>query len=49
VKEASIIQQDWRSIGIDALLEVLSNVLLRHPEARANFSGVAIMGTQWAA
>ena len=44
VKEASIIQQDWKAIGIDAQLEVLSNVLLRDPEARANFTGVAING-----
>lgn len=43
-KQATIIQQDWKAIGIDAQLEVLSNVLLRDAEARANFSGAAING-----
>jgi len=43
-KQATIIQQDWKAIGIDAQLEVLSNVLLRDPEARANFTGAAVNG-----
>jgi peptide/nickel transport system substrate-binding protein len=43
-KSASIMQQDWKAIGIDAQLEVLSNVLLRDAEARATFTGVALNG-----
>jgi peptide/nickel transport system substrate-binding protein len=43
-KQATIVQQDWKAIGLDAQLEVLSNVLLRDPEARANFSGAALNG-----
>jgi peptide/nickel transport system substrate-binding protein len=41
-KEATILQQDWKAVGIDGQLDVLSNVLLRDAEARANFSGVAV-------
>ncbi|MPZ16008.1 MAG: hypothetical protein GEU73_16565, partial [Chloroflexi bacterium] len=43
-KEATIIQQDWEAIGIEGHLEVLSDALLRDPEARANFTGVAVNG-----
>lgn len=43
-KQATIIQQDWKAIGIDGSLEVLSNALLRDAEARANFTGVSING-----
>jgi peptide/nickel transport system substrate-binding protein len=39
-KEASILQQDWKAIGIDGRIEVLSNVLLRDAEARATYTGV---------
>lgn len=42
VKDASIIQQDWKAIGVDGQLEVLSNVLLRDAEARANLPGVSV-------
>jgi peptide/nickel transport system substrate-binding protein len=42
VKEAQVIQQDWRAAGIDAQLEILSNVLLRDAEARANIPGVGV-------
>ncbi len=33
-KLASIIQQEWKKIGIDGRIEVISNVLLRDAEAR---------------
>jgi len=42
VKEAQVIQQDWRMAGIDAQIEILSNVLLRDAEARANIPGVGV-------
>jgi peptide/nickel transport system substrate-binding protein len=41
-REAAIIQQDWKAIGIDAQMDVLSNALLRDAEARATFSGAAV-------
>jgi peptide/nickel transport system substrate-binding protein len=41
-REAAIMQQDWKNVGIDGSLEVLSDALLRDAEARANFTGVAV-------
>jgi peptide/nickel transport system substrate-binding protein len=35
-KQAAIVQQDLKAIGVDGQIEVLSNVLLRDAEARAN-------------
>lgn len=43
-KDAAIIQQDFKAIGIEAQIEVLSNVLLRDAEARATYSGIALNG-----
>lgn len=34
-KQANIVQQDWKTIGIDGQMQLLSNVLLRDAEARA--------------
>ncbi len=41
-KEAQVIQADWRAAGIDAQIEILSNVLLRDAEARANLPGMGV-------
>ncbi len=41
-KEAAIVQQDWKAIGIDGQIDILSAALLRDAETRANFTGVAI-------
>ncbi len=41
-KEATIVQQDWKAIGIDGQLEILSDALLRDAEARATYFGVTV-------
>ena len=43
-KLASIAQQDWKTVGIDGQIEVLSNVLLRDAEARSNIPGLGFNG-----
>lgn len=42
VKEAQVMQQDFKAVGVDAQVEVLSNVLLRDAEARANVPGMGV-------
>jgi peptide/nickel transport system substrate-binding protein len=41
-KEATIIAQDWKAIGIDGQMEILSDALLRDAEARATYSGSSV-------
>jgi len=41
-REATIAQQDWKAIGIEGNMEVLSDALLRDAEARATYSGVSV-------
>ena len=41
-REATIAQQDWKAIGIDGHMEVLSDALLRDAEARATYFGASI-------
>jgi peptide/nickel transport system substrate-binding protein len=41
-KEAAIVQQDWKAIGIEGEIDIMSNVLLRDAQARATYSGVAL-------
>src|SRR6266508_4090243 len=42
IKEASVLQQDWKAVGVDGQMEILSNVLLRDAEARANIPGIGV-------
>ena len=42
IKEASVLQQDWKAVGVDGQMEILSNVLLRDAEARANIPGMGV-------
>jgi peptide/nickel transport system substrate-binding protein len=42
-KDSTIIRQQWKAVGIDAQLEVLSNVLLRDAEARAKYTGIEVV------
>lgn len=45
VKQASIVEQDLKAIGIEGNIQVVSNVLLRDAEARANaVTGLAVNG-----
>jgi peptide/nickel transport system substrate-binding protein len=41
-REAHIIQSDFKAVGIDGLIDVSSNILLRDAEHRANFTGIAL-------
>lgn len=48
-KEATILRQEWKAVGVEADLTVVPNVMLRDAEFRASFTGVQIaqnpMGT----
>src|SRR5205823_5489303 len=41
-KQAAVLQQNWKAVGIDGQIEVLSNELLRDSEARASFTGISV-------
>jgi peptide/nickel transport system substrate-binding protein len=41
-REAAIVQQYWRAIGVDGNMEILPAALLRDAEARASFTGVYV-------
>jgi peptide/nickel transport system substrate-binding protein len=41
-KDAHIVQQDLKAIGIDGLIDISSNVMLRDAEHRQNYTGIAL-------
>ncbi|HZT07918.1 MAG TPA: peptide ABC transporter substrate-binding protein [Chloroflexota bacterium] len=41
-KEATIIRQDLKAVGVDGDLEVISNLVLRDAELRASYTGIGI-------
>jgi peptide/nickel transport system substrate-binding protein len=41
-KDAHIVQQDLKAVGIEGLIDISSNVMLRDAEHRQNFTGIAL-------
>jgi peptide/nickel transport system substrate-binding protein len=41
-KDAHIVQQDLKAVGIEGLIDISSNVMLRDAEHRQNYTGIAL-------